>query len=206
LHPASDFQETDPEVLISRVGDRGFAVIVGDADGRPIVAHAPVLLDGAERLRFHLSAANPLAAALSASTRALVVVSGDDAYISPDWYALPDQVPTWNYVSVEIEGPVRVLGRAEAVALLDDLTARFEGVLAPKPPWTRAKMDPARFNAMVPGIVAFEMTVERLAGISKLSQNKPSEEIARLAAHLAEAEDERARRIAGRMLRRLAAD
>jgi predicted FMN-binding regulatory protein PaiB len=59
---------------------------------------------------------------------------------------------------------------------------------------------------MVPGIVAFEMTVERLAGISKLSQNKPSEEIARLAAHLAEAEDERARRIAGRMLRRLAAD
>lgn len=204
MHPASAFQERDPETLISRTREKGFAVVVGVAGGRPLVAHAPVLLDGAERLRFHLSAANPLSSALSVSRLALVVVSGDDAYVSPDWYAQPDQVPTWNYVSVEIEGPVRVLGRAEAVALLDDLTERFEAGLAPKPAWTRAKMDPARFEAMIPAIVAFEMTVERLTGISKLSQNKPGDEVGRLAAHLAQVDDEMARRMAEHMLRRLA--
>jgi len=136
---------------------------------------------------------------LNGSGRALAVVTGEDAYISPDWYGLAEQVPTWNYVSVEIEGPARVLARAETVALLDDLASRYEAQLAPKPPWTRGKMDPARFESMLAGIVGFEMTIERLEGTTKLSQNKPAEAIARVAAELARIDDERARAIAGRM-------
>jgi transcriptional regulator len=199
LHPASVFRETDCGVLGARVAERGFAVVVGLADGRPLIAHAPVLLDG-EHLRFHLSAANPLAVALAVSSWALAVITGEDAYISPDWYAGPDQVPTWNYLSVEIEGPVRVLPAAEAAELLDDLSARYEARLAPKPPWTRAKMTAGRFAAMLAGIVAFEMTVERLIGVTKLSQNKSADEVARVAGQLSEARDEGARRIAWRMV------
>ena len=198
MHPAKAFHEIDRDTLVARVAERGFAVIVGVADARPLIAHAPVLLDGA-RLRFHLSAANPLTAALAASPWALAVITGDDAYISPGWYAAPDQVPTWNYLSVEIEGPVAALPAAGAARLLDDLSARYEATLAPKPPWTRAKMSPGRFEAMLSGIVAFEMTIERLAGITKLSQNKPATEIARLAAALADVPDEGAKRIARRM-------
>ena len=205
MHPARDFHETDPAAIAARVAERGFAVIIGMRGERPTVAHAPVLLNEG-RLRFHLSAANPLAAALSPAGWALAVITGDEAYVSPDWYALPDQVPTWNYVSVEIEGPVRALSRAEATTLLDDLAARYESELAPKPPWSRAKMNPARFEAMLSGIVAFEMTVERLAGISKLSQNKPDEAIRRVAAALADLDDAGGRAIAQRMIRRLAQD
>ena len=205
MHPARNFHETDAAVLAARVAERGFALIIGTRGDWPLVAHAPVLLDGG-RLRFHLSAANPLAAALSPAGWALAVITGDEAYVSPDWYALPDQVPTWNYVSVEIEGPVRVLSAAEATELLDDLAARYEAELAPKAPWSRAKMNPARFKAMLSGIVAFEMTVERLAGITKLSQNKPEEEIRRVAAALAELDDLGGRAIARRMIKRLAQD
>ena len=205
MHPARDFHETDPAALAARVAERGFAVIIATRGDRPLVAHAPVLLDEG-RLRFHLSAANPLAAALSPAGWALAVITGDEAYVSPDWYALPDQVPTWNYVSVEIEGPARVLSRAEATALLDDLAARYEAELAPKPPWSRAKMNPARFEAMLSGIIAFEMTVERLAGISKLSQNKPDEEIARVAAALGERDDVGGQAISQRKIKRRAQD
>ncbi len=205
MHPAPDFHETDPAALAARVAERGFAVVIGARGGRPLVAHAPVLLDEG-RLRFHLSTANSLAAALSPAGWALAVITGDEAYVSPDWYAVSDQVPTWNYVSVEIEGPVRVLSRAKATALLDDLAARYEAELAPKPPWSRSKMNPARFDAMLSGIVAFEMSVERLAGISKLSQNKPDEEIRRVAAALADLDDVGGRAIARRMIRRLAGD
>ena len=200
MHPASAFHETDREALVARAGERGFAVIVGVENGRPLIAHAPVLLDDA-RLRFHLSAANPLTAALVAQPWALAVITGEDTYISPDWYAAADQVPTWNYLSVEIEGPVAALPADAATRLLDDLSARYEADLAPKPPWTRAKMSPGRFEAMLAGIVAFEMTIERLARIAKLSQNKPAAEIARLAAALGEVPDEGARRIAQRMTR-----
>jgi transcriptional regulator len=172
MHPAKPFHETDPERLAALVADVGLTLIIGVADGRPLVAHAPVLLAG-ERLRFHLSRANPLAAALEAQPHALAVVTGPQAYVSPDWYGLADQVPTWNYLSAEIEGPLRRLDDTEAAALLDDLSAVFEARLAPKPAWTRGKMSPGRFEAMLGGITAFEMTVERLEGVRKLGQNKP---------------------------------
>jgi transcriptional regulator len=205
LHPARDFQESDPGVLAGRVAERGFALVIGVRETRPLAAHAPVLLAGG-RLRFHLSAANPLSAVLRDCGWALAVVTGDDAYVSPDWYGLPDQVPTWNYVSVEIEGPTRTLDRTGAATLLDDLAARFEAPLAPKPPWTRAKMSPGRFEAMLGGIVAFEMTVERLEGVNKLSQNKSAEAARQVAAALSELDDFGAQAIARRMVSRLETD
>jgi transcriptional regulator len=198
LHPAQIFAETDPGRLEALVSARGLAVIIGASAAAPAIAHAPVLL-AAKSLRFHLSAANALCQVLRGQPRALAVVTGSDAYISPDWYAAPDQVPTWNYVSVEAEGPVRIMEREETVALLDDLAAHFEAGLAPKAPWSRAKMTPARFEAMLSAIVGYEMRVERLVGISKLSQNKPADEIARVAARLAERPDDGSIQIAALM-------
>ena len=177
-------------------------MIFAAANDLPHAAHAPVLLAG-DTLRFHLSVANPLAHAITAGARTLAVVSGEDAYVSPDWYGLEDQVPTWNYVSVEIEGPTRVLDRDDTALLLDDLSARYEAGLAPKPPWTRAKLDPARWEALLRGIVGFEMAVERLEGTTKLGQNKPAAAMAGVAEALAGLDDEGARRIAARMVRLL---
>lgn len=102
-------------------------------------------------------------------------MTGPNAYISPDWYGIADQAPTWNYLSAEIEGPLRRLDAGEATGLLGELSAGFEARLAHKLAWTRAKMSPGRFEAMLGGIVGFEMTVERLEGVRKLSQNKPAE-------------------------------
>jgi len=180
MHPAAAFKETDEGALAALVAERGFGLVIGAAEGRPVAAHAPVLLEGAS-LRFHLSRMNALTPVLEAGGRALVVITRPDAYVSPDWCGLPDQVPTWNYLSVEMEGPVTPLDSEAATALLDDLSAHFEARLAPKPPWTRAKMTPARFEALLGAIRAFEMRVERFEGIRKLSQNKGAEPMARLA-------------------------
>jgi transcriptional regulator len=144
-------------------------------DGGPRVAHAPVVvrrLGAGLALDFHLSRGNALAPFLADGFRAVLVSLGPDAYVSPDWYESPDQVPTWNYVSVEAEGPVAAMDEAGLVALLDDLSAQEEGRLAPKPPWTRGKMSPGRFETMTRAIVCARLTVERLEGTFKLSQNK----------------------------------
>lgn len=196
MHPARLFHQTDDAALAALVAGRGLALIVGVVAGRPAVAHAPVLLEG-RRLRFHLSRGNALTPVLAAEgATALVVVAGPDAYVSPDWFGLDDQVPTWNYLSVEMEGPVTALDDAGAASLLDDLSARFEAPLAPKPPWTRHKMTPGRFEALLGGIVAFEMTLERFEGVWKLSQNKPAEAIAAAAAALEDRPDPGSRDIA----------
>jgi len=171
MHPTAAFRETDQDRLAGLIARTGLAVIIGVEDGRPRTAHAPVLFSD-HRLRFHLARANALTSTLSAAGWALAVVTGPNAYVSPDWYGAEDQAPTWAYLSAEIEGAVRVLDQADATRLLDDLSAAFESRLAPKPPWDRSKMSAGRFEAMLGAITAFEMTVERLEGVRKLSQNK----------------------------------
>ncbi|MDP1737192.1 MAG: FMN-binding negative transcriptional regulator [Caulobacter sp.] len=199
MHPARPFHQTDDAILASLVAERGLALIIGVVDGRPVVAHAPVLLEE-RRLRFHLSRNNALTGPLTTGgASALAVVTGPDAYISPDWYGLDDQVPTWNYLSVEMEGPCARLDDAGAAALLDDLSARFETPLAPKPAWTRHKMSSGRFEALLGGIAAFEMAVARFEGTWKLGQNKSAEVIAGVADALDARPDEGSRAIAALM-------
>ncbi|MEQ9506891.1 MAG: FMN-binding negative transcriptional regulator [Hyphomonas sp.] len=176
MHPAPLFRESDPETLIARLRAHPLGLVCVSGEVAPLAAHTPVLaaFDGSVvRLRFHLSAHNPVTRRLEAGAAALIVFTGPDAYISPDWYGpVPNQVPTWNYLSVEAEGTP---APTDAAAFLDDLSAHFEATLAPKPPWTRDKMDPASFAMQVRGIRAFELTPLRFEGISKLSQNKPTE-------------------------------
>ncbi|WP_273185740.1 FMN-binding negative transcriptional regulator [Hyphomonas adhaerens] len=177
MHPARRFHVTDPAVLRQRVLDHPFAVISAISDGQPVAAHAPVLPSGgggALSLRFHFSVANPVTKALLAGSPALAVFTGPHAYVSPDWYGIDDQVPTWNYISVEAAGPVTRLDDAAMRQLIDDLSDHFESGLAPKPIWKTAKMTPARLEALYRGLVAFELRPERFEGIAKLNQDKPA--------------------------------
>ena len=176
MHPSPAFRVEDEATLIAHLAARPFVTLAAVVEGRPVVAHAPVvarrLADGLA-LDFHLSRGNALAPALAVGFRAVAVSLGPEAYVSPDWYDDKDQVPTWNYVSVEAEGPVMALDDVGLVALLDALSAQEEGRLLPKRPWTRAKMSPGKFEKMTRAIIGARLTVERLEGITKLSQNKP---------------------------------
>jgi len=168
MHPNRAFAWDDREAMLALVGDVAFCTICVDG---PMVVHAPVVVAGPDRLRFHISRSNRAAGSLDGA-RALVSCLGPDAYVSPDWYGTPDQVPTWNYLAVEAEGPLRRLEEAELAALLDTLSAQHEARLVPKPAWTRAKMTPGRFEAMLKAIIGYELTIEALRGTRKLGQNK----------------------------------
>jgi transcriptional regulator len=187
MHPTPLFQVTDRAPLLAQLRVQPFVTLAAAPDGRARVAHAPVVIhetDGALELHFHLSRGNALAPFLVAGFRAVAVSLGPDAYVSPDWYGAPDQVPTWNYLTVEVEGPVDVMDEAELVDLLDRLSAQEEAKLAPKPPWTRAKMSPGRFDVMLRGIVGGRLSIERLEGTTKLSQNKTAVQMDGVAAAL----------------------
>jgi len=175
MHPAPAFKVEDEARLLAHLAAYPFATIAAAPEGRPLIAHAPLVirrLEGGLALDFHLSRGNALSAHLAAGFRAVAVSLGPEAYISPDWYEAADQVPTWNYVTVEAEGPVVALDGVGLVALLDALSAQEEARLLPKRPWTRAKMQPATFERMSRAIIGARLTVERLEGAFKLSQNK----------------------------------
>ncbi|WP_235523974.1 FMN-binding negative transcriptional regulator [Sphingomonas sp. Leaf33] len=165
----------------------------------PRVAQVPAIWNGDATLDLHLARGNALTRHLDGAT-AVFAVLGPDGYISPDWYGLDaDQVPTWNYAAVELEGTVRRMDRDALVAQVDRLTAEHEARL-PKLAWTRAKMDPRRFDAMLNGIIGFTLEVTAWRGTLKLGQNKP--DAARLTA--ADASDAAGRRGIAQLMRSLA--
>lgn len=174
MHPNPSFHSTDHAKDIAFVRDRAFGTLVMNGDPVPLVAHVPVLLseDGREVL-IHLVRSNPIARALKSPLPARIAVSGPDAYISPDWYGVADQVPTWNYVAVQITGVLELLPHGKMREVLDIQSAHYETRLRPKTPWTAAKMTPEVLEKMMRMIVPCRMRVDDIAATWKLGQNKP---------------------------------
>lgn len=172
MHPNKFFRWADEDAMCAFVASRGFAHLFVATLSGPMVAHVPLTLARGGHFRFHLSRGNRLTPHLDGAT-VLASVSGEDFYISPDWYAAPaDQVPTWNYVTVEIAGTTRALSEADLLEQIDSLSAVHEAKLAPKPVWTRDKVSEPKMRAMISAIQAFEIEVSRIEGTRKLSQNK----------------------------------
>lgn len=179
MHPNRAFAWEDREAMLAFVADIAFATIAAEG---PTLVHAPVLVAGPDRLLFHVSRGNR---AKLDGKRAIASFLGPDAYISPDWYGVEDQVPTWNYLAVEAEGPLRRLDEAELAELLDGLSAAHETRLAPKPVWTRDKMSSGRFDSMLKAIIGYELRIEDLRGTRKFGQNKDEAQRRAAAAGLA---------------------
>jgi transcriptional regulator len=172
MHPNPAFRRVPADRSLAFAVARGFGVLSVNGSDGPLAAHVPFLPggDGAS-IDLHLALSNAIVrAALPAP--AVMVVSGPDAYVSPDWYGVPDQVPTWNYVAVHLRGTLALCPDDELRAQADGLSARFEAGLAPKRPWTSAKMTPGVMERMMRAIVPLRLSISAIDGTWKLSQNK----------------------------------
>lgn len=175
MHPSPDFRHGDRGLHEALIDQIGFGMVFAQTPHGPRVAHAALLSNGEGRIRFHLARGNALTRHL-ADADPLILVNGPDAYVSARWYDDPDQVPTWNYVALELEGPVQRLDRDELLDLLEKITARHEGRIEAGEPWTMDKLSDANRERLLRGIVGFEMDVRAWRDTVKISQNKPAEE------------------------------
>lgn len=183
MHPNPAFRSDDRALHQALVEEIGFGMVFATTPEGPRVAHTALLSTGDGAVQFHLSRGNALTRHLDGMT-ALAVVNGPDGYVSPRWYADQAQVPTWNYVALEMEGRVRRMDRDGLHGLLETLSARNEARLEGLP-WTMDKMPPATLLKMMDSIVGFELEVLAWRPTFKLSQNKPADDRARVADGLA---------------------
>jgi transcriptional regulator len=82
---------------------------------------------------------------------------------------------------------------------IDTLSAKFENWLAPKKPWTSAKMTAGRLEAIKKAIVGLVMTVVDVEGSFKLNQHKSEADYVAIADALALQGDAGSGQIAGLM-------
>ena len=187
MHPNPAYRTDDRALFSALIAETGFGMVFLTTPDGPRVAHVPLLLstagDGTATLRFHLALGNALTRHLDGA-RALAVVNGPDGYVSARWYGDPDHVPTWNYIALEMEGPVRRMDRDALLALLEEVSNHHEARVSEGTPWTMDKMARIKRDRMMDMIVGFELTIEAWRPTIKLSQNKPAEERARTIAGL----------------------
>ena len=187
------FFKPDRAASLKFAGERGFGTMCAFDGHKPVASPLPFYLtyaaDGTPQAAFHVARHNPLVKLADGTTSWLLAVNGSDAYVSPDWYVSPDQVPTWLYQSVHLTGPVRTLSDGELAVQIDTLSDIFESWLLPKKPWTSGKMTAGRLEAMKKGIVGLVMTVEEVEGSFKLNQHKSEADYAAIATRLGEQPD-----------------
>ena len=157
--------------------------------------HIPLLLADGEpngKLQGHVARANPLWKAGKVAGEVLVVFQGEESYISPSGYATKTEhgkvVPTWNYAAVHVYGELRVIDDPDWIfSQISSLTAANEAALPQ--PWAVTDAPADYIEKMLGAIVGIEITITRLLGKWKVSQNQPAENRTSLIATLEKAGD-----------------
>ena len=184
MHPNPLFRHDDRAALEALIDAVGFGMVFAHAPDGPRVAHVPLVSTGGGAVRFHLARGNALTPHLAGAT-ALAVVNGPEAYVSPRWYSDRGQVPTWNYIALELEGPVQQLDDDGLHGLLEAIGTRHEARIATGTPWRPEEVPQELWDKLANGIVGFELEVRAWRPTYKLSQNKPPEERLQVAEALA---------------------
>jgi transcriptional regulator len=179
MHPNPIFRSEDQALLDQLVSEVAFGMVFLTTPNGPRVAHVPMLAYGNDDIRFHLARTNALTKHLDGA-RALITVNGPDGYVSPRWYDNRDTVPTWDYVTLELEGTVARLTDEDLEALLHDVITTFEGRIEGEP-WLASESSEKVWAGLFKGIVGFSLKVEERRPTFKLSQKKTSDERARIA-------------------------
>ena len=175
------FAETRVEVLqaLIRSHPLGAFVVVG-IEGIE-VNHFPFFMDSSAApygvLRGHIPKGNPIWKDFcNGDYEAMVIFQGEEAYITPSWYPTKHQhgkaVPTWNYATVHAYGQPRFIhDKTWLLHNVTELTKQQEAMQAL--PWQVTDAPADYIESMLDKIVGVELTITRILGKWKMSQNRP---------------------------------
>ena len=178
MYQPAHFIENRLEVLQQLIAAHPLACLVHhdehglDADYLPMLLSAPTAAAPFGTLRGHVAKNNPL---WKNQEEVMLLFQGPSAYITPSWYAEKKLsgavVPTYNYAVVQAYGRIQLVqDPAVFLALLTDLTQHFETPRSQ--PWRVSDAPPDYIRNLMNEIVGIEITLTRLSGKWKTSQNK----------------------------------
>jgi transcriptional regulator len=172
-------QLTDREAIFSLIETHALGAWVCQVDGVLEANHIPFFLDRSQgalgTLVGHVSRANPAWRALATGLPSVVLFQGPQSYITPGWYPGKAEhgrvVPTWNYVVAHVHGVARVRQEREWLLGMLERLAQVHESTQPEP-W-RVNDAPAHYiDKMLHAIVGIEISIDRLVGKCKASQDE----------------------------------
>jgi len=198
------FKETDGQAVMEFIHQHPFAFVVGcDENQQPVATQIPVFIEEREDKLFlsgHMMRKTDHCKAFEKNPAVLCVFTGPHTYVSATLYSNPHQASTWNYMSVHVKGEMRLLGDAQLVDVLKKTSLHFENNNeASATAFHNLPEDYTR--KLMNAIVAFEVEVQSIDSVFKLSQNRDEESYQNIIEHLSTL-DADARAVADEMQKR----
>jgi transcriptional regulator len=207
MYAAPAFRMDDREDMAALITARHFATLIVSSEAGPQATHIPMILqrDATGQLialEGHVARGNPIAALAVSPLRALAIFSGADAYVTPSLYASKREhgkvVPTWNYMAVHVSGVLETF--SDAAALHDQVARITDMMEQPAPvPWKVTDAPDDYIAKMLNAITGVRLTIDKIEGIAKLSQNRPEGDRAGVLNGFQHSPDHAARELAAEM-------
>ncbi|HVK99513.1 MAG TPA: FMN-binding negative transcriptional regulator [Dongiaceae bacterium] len=172
MYVPEHFSVKDAAVLYDWIERWSFGTLITSHRGRMEANQIPFLVDR-ERgdLLGHVAKANKQWQTLINAEHLIVLFNGPHGYVSPAWYSQPEGVPTWNYLTVQVQGKAELVKtESESIDILRRLTNTSEAQYGPG--WRIEDLGEARLKAMTQSIVCFRIHISTVEGKAKLSQNR----------------------------------
>jgi transcriptional regulator len=196
------YKNNNPEEVKDFLQKNSFGILINQTNGKFLATHIPIELDidknGKDILHGHIAIENPQGVGLTNDSQILAVFSGPHTYISSSWYD-HENVPTWNYIAVHVYGKIKVLDYEDSIKSLKKLVDKYEAN-SENPVQVEGLSEKTMRQAR--GIIAFEIEIDEIHAVKKLSQNRDEKNHQNIISELEKKEDSNSKLIANHMRNR----
>ncbi|NJL11912.1 MAG: FMN-binding negative transcriptional regulator [Microscillaceae bacterium] len=178
MYNFSYFKEKDEQIIMDFAENNPFAFLTGSfSSGKQVATQIPVLLEKRAShliVQGHFMRNTDHHKAFIENPQALLVFTGPNTYVSASWYSNPQTGSTWNYMSVHMSGQMHFMSSEELIQFMRKFTLKFENGNAASLT-IYDNLPNSYLDKMMPAIVGFEIEVEKVENVFKLSQNRDEE-------------------------------
>lgn len=175
MYHFSYFKEKDQKVILDFIEKYPFAFVTGSfLSGTQVATQIPVIMEERNEeiyLQGHIMRNTDHHKAFVENPNGLIVFTGPSAYVSATWYSNSQMGSTYNYMSVHVQGEVKFMSQDELIRFMRRFTLKFEEGNTHSPT-IYENLPPEYVNKMIAAIAGFEIKVEKIDNVFKLSQNR----------------------------------
>ncbi len=193
------YKNENQEGITQFLLENSFGILVNRTNGKLWATHIPLELeqttDGKSILFGHISKENPQWESFESDANVLAIFSGPHSYVSSSWYE-KENVPTWNYIAVHVYGKIKIIEGDDVITSLKKLTDKYE----------KNSKNPVRIEELsektmrqASGIVAFEIEIDTIEAVKKMSQNRNEKDFNNVISELGKTEKANSKEVAAIM-------
>lgn len=192
MYIPDEFNVNDLKKIIKFVKENNFGIVLSIHDNEIYNTQVPLLLSNENDniiLKGHMARKNKQWI-YAKGNKVTVLFTGPHSYISPLYYHDKESVPTWDYITVRMDGTMKMMDKEEMESFLLSLSKYFDEKW-----FNEENYKKDYYKKMENEIVGFKINVETIRGKFKLSQNRGIDDMKSVSINLSKLNTENSRLI-----------